>query len=137
MRTVRTSKELGKAIKENESVIVVEGDIVNSVYKLKVISGVAWTIAIGAIGSAIYLYLSAPAAAAASAPLGGSGAAIPFTGGLAASSVAVTILGFKATTVAIAVGVSAGGVGAVSAIKNKYEITEKSYNRAVLKRKMS
>lgn len=135
MTTVQTSSELGKAIKRKESKIVVEGDIVKKVIRIKITGPIAWGVAFAAIGSAVYLYLSTPATSAASTPIGGTGGVISFGAASGAAGAATTILGIRATTVAVGIGLAAGGVGAVTALRDKYTIVEKSKRRIVLKRK--
>ena len=41
-------KELGRALKEEKDMIVVEGDLVHKVIKIKMIGKAAWPICIGA-----------------------------------------------------------------------------------------
>lgn len=135
MTTVTTSSELGKAIKRNESTIIIEGDLVNKVVRIKLIGPIAWTVAIGALGTAVYLYSATPATTAASAPVGGAGGVISFGAASGAAAVAATTMGVGATSVAIGVAIAAGGVAAVTALRNKYRIQERSNNRLVLKKK--
>jgi hypothetical protein len=135
MTTVRTSSELGKAIKRKESTIIVEGDIIHKVIRIKLTGPIAWGVACIALGSAIYFYLSTPAATISSTPLGGTGGAISFSVGTGAAGAAVTILGINVTIVAIGIGVAAGGVGALTTLRDKYKVTDKSKGRLVLKRK--
>lgn len=132
MRTVRTSKELGEALKNNESYIYVEGDLKNKVLKIKVAGRLAWAIAGGSIATAVALYIATPAATAATAGVGG---AISFTGSAAAASVATTVLGIPATTVAIYIAVAAGGFGAITSLRNNYTIERKDANGMLLKKK--
>ena len=68
MKTVKTAKELGLAIKNEESYIYVEGDLKNKVLIIKATGKIAWVIAGGSIAAAIALYLATPAATVASAP---------------------------------------------------------------------
>lgn len=42
MKTVKTSKELGEAIKSNEDYIYVEGDLKNKVIRIKATGKIAW-----------------------------------------------------------------------------------------------
>lgn len=135
MVTVTTSAELGQAIKRNESTIVIEGDLANKVVRIKFTGPIAWTIAIGAIGTAVYFYLSTPAATVASTPIGGAGGVVSFGAASGATAVAATALGVNATAVAIGIGIAAGGVGAIIALRDKYKITEQSADRLVLERK--
>lgn len=135
MKTVTTAKELGKAIKENEDYIYVEGDLKNKVLRIRATGKVAWIVAGGSIATAIALYLATPAATAVSAPAGGIVGAIPFTGATTAAATAVTIIGLPAVTVAITVGIAAGGYGAVTALRDKYTIESKSDSGITLRKK--
>jgi hypothetical protein len=135
MKTVKTAQELGKAIKANEEYIYIEGDLKNKVIRIKAVGKVAWLIAGGSIAAAIYLYLSTPATTAASVPLGGVGGALSFTGATTAAATAVTILGVPAVTVAITVGIAAGGYGAITSMRETYVIESSSENGIILKKK--
>lgn len=140
MVTVRTAKELGQALKSNESYIYVEGDLKNKIIRIKAVGKIAWILAVGSLATAISLYLSIPAATATgtvvSGPVGTvAGSAIPFTGSVVASSAAATILGLKSVYVAIGVGVAFGGVGGVVLLRNNYTIEKKSANGLILKKK--
>jgi len=130
--SVKTIIELVKAIMNDTSRIEIEGDLANKVYKLKIVGPLAWGVAFVAISGAVYLYLATPAATATTA---GAGGVISFTGGTAAAATAVTILGISSTSVAISIGVAAGGVGAITTLRDKYQVVERSHNRMVLKRK--
>lgn len=135
MRTVRTATELGKAIKEKEDYIYIEGDLKNKVVRIKAVGTTAWIIAGGSIATAIALYLATPATTAASAPVGGIVGAIPFTGATTAAAAAGAILGLPSVAVAITVGIAAGGYGAITAMRDKYSIESKSDNGIILKKK--
>jgi hypothetical protein len=135
MTRVTTSKALGEAIKRNESTIIIEGDLAENVIRLKMTGPIAWTIAAGAIGTAIYLYLSTPAATTFTAPAGGSGGVISFGAASGAAAVGAAAIGMNATIVAIGVGIAAGGIGAVTALRDKYRVSEKSNKRIILKLK--
>ena len=135
MTVVRTKQELAQAVQNNQSQIVIEGDIVNGIVRLKLVGPLAWTIAAASIATAAYLFAAAPAATVASAPVGGAGGAISFTGAIGTAAAAVAILGIPATTVAIGIAVVAGGIGALTKLREKYKIIEKSKDRVVLQRK--
>lgn len=126
MDKVTNPKELAKAIKNNESSFEITVDLKNKVVKLKAVGKIAWGIAFTAIGGAVALYLATPAATAVSAPAAGAGGVISFTGGTVAATGAVTILGLSATTFAISVGIAAGGVGAITKLRDNYKIEEKA-----------
>lgn len=140
MKTVKTAKELGLAIKDKEEYIYVEGDLKNKVIKLKKTGRVAWTLAAGSLTVAIVCYLAIPTTAtvstAVAGPVGGfAGSAIPFTGSAVASTVVATALGMKVTAVAIGIGVACGGIGGVISLRDKYKIESRSDKGIILKRK--
>jgi hypothetical protein len=135
MKTVTTKKELADAIKGNESTIIVKGEMVVHIKRLKTIGNAAWVVAFAAIGGAIYMAITTPAAALASAPVGGFGATIPFTGTLVAGGAAATILGIGATQFLIGLGVAAGGTAAISKLRVNYSISNKSDNELTLTKK--
>lgn len=127
MSTVTTEKELAKAIKDEEDMIVIEGDLAKTTIKIKATGKVAWAIAIGAISLAAYSLI---------ATLGTGGASAPVTAttGFMAGGAAVTVLGSGSTASAIAIAVAAGGVGVLSKLRS-YKIIEKSAGKVVLARR--
>lgn len=131
---VSTPKELGQAIKEEKDTIEITGDLAKKVVRIKATGKIAWTIAIGAIGCAVYFIVSTPATAAATAPVGGVGATVSFTGSAVSLGAAGTVLGTSAIT-ALGIAVVAGGVGALTTLRDKYKIHSKEHNKLVLKRK--
>lgn len=133
MVTVKTPEELGKALKEKEEYIYIEGDLKNKIIRLKAAGRIAWFIAGGSIAAAVGLYLATPFFTAASSPVGGTGGVVSFTGSAVAAGAAVSILGLHVTWVAIAVAVAAGGYGAVSALKDKYKIIRKDKDGIMIK----
>jgi len=132
MKTVRTSEELGKAIKAQEEFIYIEGDLKRKIVRLKATGKIAWGIAGASIASAVALYLATPAVTVATAPAAGVGGAISFTG---SATAAITILGVKATWVAVSVAVAAGGYGAIRSLRDGYSIISKDEKGLMLKRK--
>ncbi len=132
---VTTQKELGQAIKKGEDTIVIEGDLAKKVIRIKATGKVAWGVAIGAIGVAVYAIMSAPAATTVTAPAAGVGGAISFTGAAAATGAAGTILGTSAIT-AIGIAVAAGGIGALTTLRDRYKIHSKEDRKLVLRRKL-
>jgi len=135
MKTVRTSEELGKAIKAQEEFIYIEGDLKRKIVRLKATGKIAWGIAGASIASAVALYLATPAVTVATAPAAGVGGAISFTGSATAATAAITILGVKATWVAVSVAVAAGGYGAIRSLRDGYSIISKDEKGLMLKRK--
>ena len=140
MKKVRTSKELGLAIKNGESYIYIEGDLKNKVLRIKFAGKLAWGIAFTSIAAAVALYLAAPAVTTAGAAVGGPagaavGGAISFTGSAVAVPTAITILGVSATKLAIVVGVVSGGTAGIMKLRDKYEIVENNDKILTLKKK--
>lgn len=131
---VSTSKELGQAIKQEKDTIEVVGDLKKKVLRIKATGKVAWIIAFAAIGCAVYSIVSAPVAAATTAPAAGVGAAVSFTGSAVSLGTAGTVLGTSAIT-ALGIALAAGSVGALTTLRDKYKIHSKEHNKLVLKRK--
>lgn len=131
---VRTPKELGKAIKEDKETIEIEGDLAAKVIRIKATGKVAWGVAAAALGVGIFAIVHTPHATVATAPVGGAGGAISFTGGAVSTGAAGAILGPAAIT-ALTVAVTAGGLGALTTLRNKYKIANKSKNRLTLQKK--
>lgn len=124
---VKTEAALGKALKNNEESIEIEGDLANKVFKIRATGNIAWAVAIGAIGIATYSVI---------ATLGSGGTTAPLTGitaGVTAVT-ATTVLGGAVTYSAIAVAVAAGGVGALNSLRNYKQISYEK-NRLILRRK--
>jgi hypothetical protein len=119
---ITDAKSLGKALKTNEDTITIEGDLRKKVIRIKATGKIAWAIALGAIGAAVYLVLSAPAT-------GGVSGAV----GLTALAPAVTIMGGGAASAAVMIAVGAGGVGALNSLR-KYKIIKNSDTQITLKR---
>ena len=130
----RNEKELANAILNDVDCIEIEGDLSKKVIRIKVTGKLAWAVCAVSLGTAIALYLITPEVTVATAPAGGAGGVISFTGGVAASAVAATSLG-TATVAAISIGVAAGGIGAVNVLRDKYKIVEKRDDYLKLKRK--
>lgn len=129
-----TYKEVAEAIKNKESEIIIEGNASKGVFRIKAVGPVAWGVCAAALGVAITSYLATPAATATTAPVGGVGGAASAVSGVAATTVAAATLG-TATASAIAIGVAAGGIGALTALRDKYKIVEKDDKHIKLKRK--
>lgn len=134
MKTVDNAKELGKAIKDKESTIIVEGDLSKKIIRIKAAGPVAWGICIGCIGIAITAILSMPAETVAGPATLGTSTVMHFTAIPVAAAPAAITLG-SAVGPAIAIGVAAGGVGALTALRDKYKIAKKGQNYVELKRK--
>jgi hypothetical protein len=124
---VKTEKELGEALKNKEETIEITGDLAKKTIKIRATGKVAWVVAFGAIGIAVYAVASTIPTGGTSAPIAGQVAGI--TGGAA-----VTILGGAATYSAIAVAIAAGGIGALTSLR-KYKEISRSPTSLVLKRR--
>lgn len=131
---VRTSKELGQAIKEEKDTIEIYGDLATKVIRIKATGKVAWGVAAAALGIGVFLIIHTPQATIATAPVGGTGGPISFTGGAVSTGAAGAILG-PATITALSVAVTAGGVGALTTLRNKYKIANKSNHHVTLQKK--
>ena len=103
MKTVKSSKELGLAIKNGENEIKVEGDLQKRILRIRAIRPALWGIVAASVAAGVTLLLATPAVTAATAPVAGIGGAISFKGSVIASSAAATILGVNSTIVAIGV----------------------------------
>lgn len=125
---INNSKDLGKALKNDQDEIEITADLHNRIVKVKATGKIAWAIAIGAIGVAVVSALSAPPSAGASSPV-----AVPagFTGG----GVAVTILGLSTTKAAISIAVAGGGVGVLTSLRNKYNMKKLPNGNYLLRKK--
>ena len=135
MSIVTTKDELANATKKGDSQIIIEGDLANHIYRIKLIGSIAWGVAIISIGGAVYLYSVTPAATAISAPAGGAAGLLSFGAASAGAVGAVSVIGLNATIAAIGVAVAAGGVGVLTKLREQYKIKEKSDNRIVLIKK--
>ncbi len=118
--SVKTEKELGEAIKRQDDEIIIEGDLIKQVIKIRATGKVAWAVAIGAIAVAVTAVLSS------------GGTAAP--GAIPVGFVAVSTLGVSATTSSVLIAVAAGGVGALNKLRS-YKTVSDTGNRLVLKRK--
>lgn len=127
----KTPKELANAIKNKEESIIIEGDLKNKVIRIKATGTVAWGVCAVFLGAAIVFYIATPAATVTTTPVGG---AMSFTSGIVATTAATTTLG-SATVAAVAIGVAAGGIGALNTLRDRYKIVEKDKYHIKLQRK--
>jgi hypothetical protein len=116
---VKTEKELGRALKDGDDEIIIEGDLAKQTFRIRAIGNVAWVVAAGAI------------AVAAITVLGTGGAALPAAGLVTAP--AVIILGSSATAAAIWIAVAAGGVAGLATLRS-YKEVERTSQKLVLKK---
>ncbi|RJP24484.1 MAG: hypothetical protein C4520_03980 [Candidatus Abyssobacteria bacterium SURF_5] len=119
-KTVTTEKDLGQALKEKVSTIIIEGSLKDKVIRIRATGKVAWLIAGGAIAIAIAIVISSAGTAAPVAALVGG--------------TTVGILGLPAAIAATSIGVAAGGFAALNRLR-RYKEFERSENRLVLKMK--
>ena len=128
-RICKTAKELSEAIKEETDVIEVEGDLSNKIVRIKVTGKVAWAVCAVSLAAAISFAIAAGATAAVP-PVGGANA-LGFT---AAMGTVAVVLGTAAGP-ALAIGIAAGGIGALTALRNRYSIVKKEKGSVILKKK--
>lgn len=131
-KTCKTNKDVATAIKNKENEIIIEGDLGKKILRIKAVGPVAWGVCATALAAAIALAIAIPPTVAVppAAPAAGAEAVVA---SFAMVPVA-TILG-PAVTTAISIGVCAGGIGAVNALRDKYKITERTDYYIKLKRK--
>lgn len=115
-----SEKELGEALKNEQDTIEIEGDLKKKVLRIKATGKVAWAVAIGAIGVAVFI------------ALGSGGTAAPASGFIGIG--AVSVLGLSAATSSVAIAIAAGGVGALNTLR-KYKIVSDSGDKLVLSKK--
>lgn len=126
-RTVKTEKELAQALKDNIDTILIEGSLANKTLKIHATGKVAWAVAFGALGVAVYALISIPATGGTSTPAAVSAG---FIGGGALTAT----LGAGAATTAISIAVAAGGVGALTTLRG-YKKVSCSPGKLILKKK--
>lgn len=136
--TVNNEKDLGSAVHNKEDTIIIEGDLVKKVIKIKATGKVAWGVCIGAIvigmTATVMALIPDPAEPVEVIAAGASYGIAAITLGSAATT---------AGTIGIAGAMAAGATGmAIIPIAKKilhglrkYKIVEKADNRLVLKRK--
>ena len=121
---VFTEKELGSAIKSEAEVIVVRGeDLVKTVHRIKNASKATWGLCIGGLSVAVGTVLAATVV-----PV------VPIVWTTLVGPVVITTLGLAATKAAVLIAVSGGGITALNKLR-KYQITEQTPERLVLRRK--
>lgn len=121
------AKELARAIKEGQDEIEIEYDLKKHVMRIKATGKVAWGVALGAMTAVVISAL---------AEIGSGGVATPVSALVATPAVAgaVGVLGIDATTAAIIMAITAGGVGVLNKLR-KYDVEEISETKAILRRK--
>jgi hypothetical protein len=122
---IDNEKDLGKALKENQDTIEIEGSLKDKVIKIKATGKSAWIIAVGAIGVTVFAILY-PVPDPASQT--GSKGIVLLTGGAA-----VAILGTATAISAISIAIAGGGVAALNKLRS-YKIVSNSGDKVTLKR---
>lgn len=120
---MRDEKELGKALKEKQDRIEIEGDLVNKVFKIKITGKVAWGVCIGAIAVAVGWCVTGGVVLPGSAV-----AALPVLAG------PIAILGTGPAVSAVLIAAAAGGVGALNSLRD-YDLERISNTKAILRRR--
>ena len=126
MVVVKTEKELGAALKADESTIEIEGSLQEKVVKIKATGKVAWAVAIGGVAVAVVAVCTTGATAGTSGPI-----TVPI--GAASIAVPAATLGATVAMSAVAIAVAAGGVGALNKLR-KYKMEKSRDGRLVLVR---
>ncbi|WP_293986370.1 hypothetical protein [uncultured Megasphaera sp.] len=120
---VKTPEELGKKLKNNESVIIIEGDLRNQVLRIKAVGKISWVVAIGAIALAVAFVLNSNGEKTINHAL----ALVPVAS-------AIPIFGGIATTVAaISIASAAGSAFVLSKLRD-YDILSDTGERIILKK---
>ena len=119
---INSKKDLAEALDRGDDTIVIEGDLKNSVIRIRATGAVAWLVAIGAIGIAVVATIAA-------IPTGGTSELAAF----AMAPAAIAVLGGSTTIAAIAIAVSAGGVGALTKLM-AYKEVSRTADQLVLRR---
>lgn len=122
-KVVKTEKALAKKLKKEKDKIIIEGDLVDKVIKIKATGRAAWIIAIGAIGVALVAIYTLPATAGFSA-----------IANVVAGTAAASVLGLSTAVSATTIAFFAGGVSALDTLRD-YEIASRSDDRLTLVRK--
>ena len=123
---VMNAKELAKAVEDKADVITIKGEFRKASFLIYAKGKVAWMVAIGAIAAAIALILASGVV-----PIFSPGT-VP--GAALAAAPAVGILGWPATTAAIAIALAGGGVGTLNKFR-KYKLIKRDDHQIVFKRK--
>lgn len=121
------AKELARAIKEGQDEIEIEYDLKKHVMRINATGTVAWGVALGAMTVVVISAL---------AEIGSGGVATPVSVMAASPALVGTVatLGVGATTAAITMAITAGGVGVLKKLR-KYDVEEISETKAILHRK--
>lgn len=120
---IRTAKDLGEAIKNDENYIEIEGDLGKKVIRIKATGKVAWLVAFGALSVAITSIIVKVSSAGIAAPV--------TTAALVTSApAAIGILGGKTALTAVLIAVAGGSATVLNKLR-KYNI-KVTNNRTIL-----
>ncbi|MGN0167853.1 MAG: hypothetical protein ACI4AB_07415 [Acetatifactor sp.] len=126
----KSEKELAEAIKSNEDTIYIEGNLKDKVIRIKATGKVAWGVCATGLSAAILLYVATKPTMLVNPPAAGAEA----VAGTVVVGATTAVLGNAAVS-AVLIGVAAGGIGALTTLRDKYKIIEKSDKYIKLKRK--
>lgn len=124
---MKTAKEVGDAIKRNESQICIEGDLASKVLRIHATGVVAWGVCIGALGIAI--------AATVMSMIPDPAEPLELAASAVSLGCAATVLGPSVAATAVGIGIAAGGVGALSTLRNNYKVVSNEPGKLVLHKK--
>ena len=130
---ITDAKDLGKAIKNGQDKIEVEGDLAKKTIKIKATGKVAWGACVGGLAVAIAIVVTQPATTAADVATGGMTMMAKYALTAVGAVPAAVTLGSAATT-AVIIGVAGGGVGALNKLRG-YRLEKKSDTKIILHKK--
>ncbi|HJA40985.1 MAG TPA: hypothetical protein H9667_05590 [Firmicutes bacterium] len=120
MIVIKNEAQLGKALKNNEQEINIEGDLVQRVLTIKHTSDIPWAMALGAITVPITTLT-----------LMGPYRKVSFGLHSYTAPTAIGIIGAKTTETAIEIGVAGGGVSALNKLRS-YKIASQDDEQLLL-----
>jgi hypothetical protein len=126
MSIIHNEADLGRAIKNNQESIEIEGDLAKKVIRIKATGKLAWAIAIASIVITVGIVLTLPVTAPATA---GATAAANF----AVLGPAIGIMGVGPAIAAVSIAVAGGGIAVLNKLR-KYKITKISDKHVKLTR---
>lgn len=110
-KIVNTAKDLGKAIANGESRIIITGKIGDAVIRIEAIGPVAWAVVLGGIGTAIAGVCLTAGSGGAAAPAGTVMHFVSVPAVLAASG------GISTATVLVGIAAAGTGIGTLRALR--------------------
>lgn len=132
MKTVTTATDLGKAIRNGESEIAIEGDLAQKVIRIKATGNVAWAIAIGAVTIGVAAVLASPSIVTGPTGIVVEGTLVTLATTTCAAAVA--IWGVKTTVAAISIGVGGQNVKVLRRLKENYEIVQNGSSKVIIRK---